>query len=113
MNTIFLSPPVAFVIMLIAAILFSGLLSRTGFKPKGKAANGMRKSYACGEDVSTHLMQPDYTQFFPFAFFFTILHVITLIVATVPIENVESFSIAALYIVGAVVALLILFRRDK
>ena len=29
-------------------------------------------------------VQPDYGQFFPFAFFFTILHVVALMVATVP-----------------------------
>ena len=113
MDTILLSPPVAFVIMLVAALLFSGAISRLGFKPKGPDSNGTGKSYACGEDVSTHLMQPDYTQFFPFAFFFTILHVVTLMIATVPVETVESFSIAVLYIMGAVVTLLILFRRDK
>jgi len=99
--------------MLASAIILSGILSRLGYKSKAEDGEGMLKSYACGEDVSTNLMQPDYSQFFPFAFFFTILHVTTLIVATVPVKKIESFSIAALYIVGAVVALLILFRRDK
>lgn len=113
MNRIILSPPVAFLVMLVSAIIISGILSRLGARPKAGDGEGTLKSYACGEDVSTHLMQPDYTQFFPFAFFFTILHVITLIVATVPVENIESFSIAALYVVGAISALLILFRRDR
>ena len=71
----------------------------------------MKKSYACGEDVPTHLIQPDYTQFFPFAFFFTILHVIALIAATVPFETFETFTIAVIYILGAIVGLSILFRR--
>jgi len=110
-DNILLSPPVAFTLMLASAILFSAVLSRLGFRRKDKNIGGMEKSYACGEDVSTHLMQPDYTQFFPFAFFFTILHVVTLMVATVPVETVESFSIAAIYLIGAVAALLILFRR--
>lgn len=111
MDNIFLSPPVAFTLMLISAILLSALFSRIGYTHKGKDIGGMEKSYACGEDVSTNLMQPDYSQFFPFAFFFTILHVVTLMVATVPVETVESFSIAAIYILGAASALLILFRR--
>ena len=97
--------------MLISAILLSALFSRIGYTRKTKDIGGAEKSYACGEDIPTRLMQPDYSQFFPFAFFFTILHVVTLMVATVPVETLESFSIAAIYILGAATALLILFRR--
>ena len=111
MNNVFLSPPVAFTLMLISAILLSALFSGIGYTRKGKDIGGMKKSYACGENVQTNLMQPDYSQFFPFAFFFTILHVVTLMIATVPVETVESCSIAAIYILGAATALLILFRR--
>ena len=111
MGNIFLSPPIAFIIMLASTIIFSVIISRLGFKRKGKDIGGMEKSYACGEEVTTNLMQPDYSQFFPFAFFFTILHVVTLMVATVPVETVQSFLMAAIYIIGAAAALLILFRR--
>ena len=111
MGNIFLSPPIAFVLMLASTIIFSVVLSRFSFTRKGKDVGEMEKYYACGEDVQTNLVQPDYSQFFPFAFFFTILHVVTLMIATVPVETVESFSIAAIYIVGAIAALLILFRR--
>jgi NADH-quinone oxidoreductase subunit A len=76
-----------------------------------QTAAGLEKAYTGGELVPTHRVQPDYSQFFPFAFFFTILHVVTLVVATVPTETIGSFTIALLYVMGAWLGLLILFRR--
>lgn len=109
MNNILLSPPAAFIIVLLTAVILAGLLSRLSFKPK-QQAEGAEKSYACGEEMATNLMQPDYSQFFPFAFFFTILHVVALIIATVPAQTIGSFSIAVIYLLGAVAAMFILFR---
>jgi len=111
MNNILLAPPVAFVLVLVAMLMLARALSAISYKNKGQPVEDIGKSYACGENVPTHLMQPDYSQFFPFAFFFTVLHVITLMIATVPMETIESFSIAVIYILGAVVGLSILFRR--
>jgi NADH-quinone oxidoreductase subunit A len=105
-----LSPPIAFVIMLGAVLLFAAALSKISFKPKERSADEA-KAYACGEDIPTHLMQPDYSQFFPFAFFFTILHVVALMVTTIPVTTTGSFAIAVLYLAGALVSLVILFRR--
>ena len=105
-----LFPPVAFVITLGAMLLFSVLLSRLSCRPKGKNEES-RKAYACGEDISEHRVQVDYGQFFPFAFFFTILHVLALMVATVPAETLDSFFIAVLYIIGGITGLVVLFRR--
>jgi NADH:ubiquinone oxidoreductase subunit 3 (subunit A) len=110
MDKILLSPPVAFLIMLGVVTLFTATLSAFSLKAK-KRDDGEGKSYACGEDVPTHLMQPDYSQFFPFAFFFTVLHVVALMIATVPVETMESFAIAIIYIAGAMVGMVILFRR--
>jgi len=105
-----LSPPVAFTILLVFILILSKLLSRLSFKPKERS-DETGKSYSCGEDVASHLIQPDYGQFFPFAFFFTILHVITLMLTTVPLETIESLSLAVIYIAGTIVGLVILFRR--
>ena len=86
-------PPVAFLLILGVSVLFSRLLSALSFK--GKEHNDEQgKAYACGEDISEHRVQVDYGQFFPFAFFFTILHVLALIVATMPIATIDSFFIA-------------------
>ncbi len=110
MNHILLTPPVAFMIVLAAMLGFSRLLSMLSARPKTREA-GTEKSYACGEDVPTNMMQPDYSQFFPFAFFFTLLHVFTLTIATVPSLSGGSFVIAAIYILAAITGLVILFRR--
>ena len=110
MAHLLLTPPVAFLIVLTAMLLFSRFLSTLSCRPTTHG-EGEEKSYACGEDVPTNLMQPDYSQFFPFAFFFTILHVFTLIIATVPALTLGSFAIALIYILAAITGLVILFRR--
>jgi NADH-quinone oxidoreductase subunit A len=110
MENLALTPPVVFLEVLIAMTLFTKALSRLAYKVKDMPS-GTCKSYACGENVPTHLMQPDYSQFFPFAFFFTVLHVVTLMIATVPVDDLRSFAMAVIYIAGAVCGLVILFRR--
>lgn len=109
-DAILLSPPAAFLIALAFTAAVSAALSRLSYRRKDRPAD-IGTSYACGEDVPTHLIQPDYAQFFPFAFFFTILHVIALMAATVPVETPGSFTIAVIYILGAVTGLFILFKR--
>lgn len=109
-ESILLTPPLAFIIVLAVSIFL--LKVSSCFSARGKDTTGEgRKGYACGEDFSNHLIQPDYSQFFPFAFFFTILHVVALTIATVPVENMTTFAIAVVYIGGAVIGLSILLRR--
>ena len=110
MKKILLTPPVCFITMLIVNVLFASWLAKFSFKSKNSPAD-IGKSYACGEDIETHLMQPDYSQFFPFAFFFTVLHVVALTIATAPVETMTSFAVAIIYLAGALVGLIILFRR--
>ena len=107
---VLLTPPFAFLIMTAAVVLLARLSARlSAHNPKpGKQS---KKAYSCGEDFSGHLIQPDYSQFFPFAFFFTMLHVIALVIATVPVETVETFAVALVYIIGAIIGLLILLGR--
>jgi len=105
-----LSPPIAFLIIFAAAVGFSALLSRLAFRG-GVDTPWKYKPYACGEDIASHMIQPDYAQFLPFAFFFTILHVVALIVTTVPVETQRTLVIAIAYLVGAVVGLTVLYRR--
>ena len=111
MNALLLSPPAAFLITLAAMLIFLKLLSTLSYKRKDALGEGAEKSYACGEESPTNLMQPDYSQFFPFAFFFTLLHVFTLTIATVPLVTLGTFAIAAIYILAAITGLVILFRR--
>lgn len=110
MRELILTPPIAFAIIFIAIWISSRLLSALAARP-AKRPEDATKAYACGEDVPSHLIQPDYGQFFPFAFFFTILHVVALTIATVPTATRSSLAIAVIYITGALIGLVILFRR--
>ena len=111
MQEILLSPPVAFIIVLVVSWLLSFFSAKLAFHRKG-ATGALTKAYASGEDVKQHRVQPNYSQFFPFAFFFTILHVVTLVVTTARTETVGSFVIAIVYILGALIGLLVLFRGE-
>jgi hypothetical protein len=108
--TLLLIPPVALTLLIFFVWAFSAAMSPLAFKRKGPRG-ALDKPYAGGENLETHRVQPDYSQFFPFAFFFTILHVVTLIVATSPTGIAGSIAFAILYVLGALLALYILFRR--
>ncbi len=112
-TSILLTPPVAFVIVLLATMGLMFLLSRLSLRRSGAdgQAGGARKPYACGEDIPTHMIQPDYAQFLPFAFFFTILHVMALTIATVPVKSVATLALPVLYVVGGIVGLAVLYRK--
>jgi NADH-quinone oxidoreductase subunit A len=110
MQSIILSPPVVFIVLLIFFWALSVLFSRLAFRSK-KHASGTGKSYACGEDIPDHLAQPDYSQFFPYAFFFTIAHVAVLIITTVPMETLRALVMAIIYILVVVIGLYVLLRR--
>ncbi len=109
-DSILLSPPLVFVIILGACLCISLVLSKLAFKP-AKKVEGLTKPYTGGEDIVNNMIQPDYSQFFPFAFYFTILHVVALMVAAVPTAKIETLLIAVVYISGAIIGLLVLYRR--
>jgi len=96
--------------MLLVALYSSRLLSKLAFQPKNQP-KGQTKPYACGEDVPDQMMELDYSQFFPFAFYFTMLHVVALMLATIPLVEMKTFLIAAVYVLGAIIGLLVLYRR--
>jgi NADH-quinone oxidoreductase subunit A len=110
MKNLLLTPPIAFSIILFTAIFVSFCFSKLSFKGKKQSAES-GEAYACGEDLYDHMAQPDYSNFFPFAFFFTLAHVGTLIIVTIPLETIKSFNMAVVYIIGIIVGLSILFRK--
>jgi NADH-quinone oxidoreductase subunit A len=105
--SILLAPPFVFIIYFIVSYILSR--SAQFISAKGKNEPGKEENYACGEDVGECKVQPDYSEFFPFAFFFTIMHVIALIIAMVP-SDVTLLPI--IYLVVALVSVSILFRRE-
>jgi hypothetical protein len=110
MSALLLVPPVALTLLVMVVWALSGAAGTLSFKRKG-ARGALDKPYAGGENIEKHRVQIDYGQFFPFAFFFTILHVVTLIVATSPARNLQGLAISLIYIMGALLGLVILFRR--
>jgi NADH:ubiquinone oxidoreductase subunit 3 (subunit A) len=111
MNNWLLLPPIAFGVLLLAVALLEVASRRLA--PHGADSLGKTKAYACGEDPVTNRVQPNYGEYFPFAFFFTIMHVVALMLATVPQGGLaKSIGIAALYLLVALSGLFILFK-DK
>jgi NADH-quinone oxidoreductase subunit A len=110
MHNIMLNPVIVFIILFAFFWLLSYLFSKLAFR-SNKRAKGTGESYACGEDISDHLAQPDYSQFFPYAFFFTIAHVATMMVTTAPMETFRAMVMAIIYILVVVIGLYILLRR--
>lgn len=102
-----LFPPVAFCIFLAVG----GLIELFGswLAAKGKTSEGKKTQYACGEDVPAQRIQPDYSDFFPFALFFSIIHVTALIMATLPSGNIALMGI--LYLAGVAISLYTLMSR--
>jgi len=82
MQHFFLTPPVAFIVFLGVSFLISALSKKLA--ARGENIGHKENAYACGEDMPLNHAQPDYSEFFKFAFFFTIMHVIALVVATDP-----------------------------
>ena len=110
MSMLLLLPPVALTLLVMVVWVLSAASGTLSFKRKG-ARGALEKPYAGGETMAHNRVQVDYGQFFPFAFFFTILHVVTLGVATSPARTLESLAIALIYVLGALLGLFILFRR--
>ncbi len=109
MSVFWFFPPLAFTIVMLLVIGQSIFMKGLAFR--GEATVGATKSYACGEDLAENCFRPDYSQFFSFAFFFSIMHVVALMVATMPSGGPGGLFMPALYIAGALVGLISLLRR--
>ncbi|MDD5021252.1 MAG: NADH-quinone oxidoreductase subunit A [Endomicrobiaceae bacterium] len=111
MQNIFITPPIIVIFVsilaLIVFLLFSKLSCKSSNNPKGKF-----KTYACGEEPTEERTKPNYTRFFPFAFFFTIMHVVVLLIATVPLNIKSSMLFVLLFIAISFISIPILFREE-
>jgi len=79
---ILLSPPCAFLIFLMVSWIVYGFVSRIA--PRGEKSAEKLSTYACGEDIPGSKFRFGYRLFFAVALFFTMMHVATLVVATLP-----------------------------
>ena len=106
MDTFLLLPPVAFLLYLLLSFGISGLSRRLA--AGGVDSESKKKAYACGEEVTENRGQPDYSESFKFAFFFTIMHVVVLVVAMDPMGLTVS---SAVYLGVTGLSLFILLRK--
>ena len=74
----------------------------------GVQVEGKFDPYGCGQRQVQDYVNPDYSQFFPFAFLFTIMHVLVLVVATAPYE-VSLLPIV--YVASGILAMRIISKR--
>ena len=103
---VFLSPMVTFLLFVLLGLGLSWVAAK--YAAGGKESERKLEAYACGQRQIAHNVSPDYSQFFPYAFFFTIMHVLTLVVATTP---PGALMLPLLYVAGGMLALVIIFRR--
>ncbi len=108
MDKILVSAPVVFLFFALLIALISLYLGRKADKTPG--GEHELDPYACGQDESTvrHYVSPNYYRMFSYAFFFTVMHVLVLTVATAPAGHT---LLPVAYILAGVLAMLILFRR--
>jgi NADH:ubiquinone oxidoreductase subunit 3 (subunit A) len=104
-------PPIAFGLVLAAVIFLSFLAKKTSYRgPQGPGAD---RPYSCGEDLEVNSFRPEYWQFFSFAFFFTLMHVVALVLATVPGGFKNHYFMIVVYIAAALIGLSALMRKEK
>jgi NADH-quinone oxidoreductase subunit A len=88
---ILLTPLLAFAVFLLIALFIYWLGGRLA--PKLRKAGGKLTTYACGEDLPGIKVQWGYRLFFFIALFFTMMHVASLVVATIPSGPIVFFGI--------------------
>ena len=107
MGQFLLYPPIAFLILLIVGYLIYRLSKALG--PKPSPGKGKLSPYACGEDIPAEKGQYGY-KLFHFAFFFTILHVAALVIATMPSGSIAIMGVVYLLVILVVVVILLTDR---
>jgi len=105
-----LSPPVATCIFL---ALVYGLYRLGGtLAAKGEEHPGKHQPYACGEDLLPPEAQLSYHAFFQLALMFSLLHLATLVIATLPSGSVPH-RVALVYLAGVGVSVLVLTKGEE
>lgn len=104
---ILFTPPALFIFFLGLFALILLYLRRYAAKGK-EESKGAKDAYACGQKNYANYVNPDYRQFFRYAFVFTVLHVIALIVTTAP---AEALWLPLVYVAVGVLTLVIIFRK--
>lgn len=106
MGSLILTPPIVLILFIVLFAAFSKGIS--GYSDHGVRGVNETDSYACGQKNIQHYVNPDFSQYFPYAFFFTIMHVLVLVVATAPYD---APLLPIIFILSGILSLIIIFRR--
>jgi hypothetical protein len=109
-RSVLVFPPFAFGIYLLVIWAVSRLTS--GMAAGHTDAEGKELPYACGEEFPAEKATPEYGAFFPFAIFFTMMHVAGLMLATFALAPAGILPLGAgvvyLAAIGLILAILFL-----
>ena len=106
MERLIFAPPIVFIILVVIFLAGSRGLSRYSHTSK-RDGQGL-DSYACGQRNIQDYVNPDYSEFFPFAFFFTIMHVLVLVIATAPYD---APVLPIVFVLTGILSMVIIFKR--
>ena len=108
MRTILLSPPV--VMLMYVGVGYGLYRLGRAWAAQGEDHPGKEEPYACGEDLRPGLIKLSYHSFFRLALMFSVLHLATLTVSTLP--GIGSFQpVGLIYLVGIAISVLVLIRE--
>ena len=82
LEQLLLSPPAASALVLGALLLLDKFLAR--YANHARPSRHETDPYACGQKGVKNYVSPDYTEFYPYAALFTLVHAVVLLVATAP-----------------------------
>lgn len=100
------SPPVVFVLITALIALFAFVVSK--LSTKGNVSSRGLESYACGQRGFKEYVNPDYTQFFTYAFIFTVMHVLTMVAAMAP---KEKSAMPVIYLLAGIYIIRLILKR--
>ena len=108
MNELLLSPPIAVLIFLAIAC---GIY-RLGARPGPRDASDKYLPYTGGEKPPPLLPQQGYHAFFRLALLFSMLHIATLVLSTLP-RDLQQHRTALIYLAGISISIFALTERKE
>lgn len=106
MEVLLFAPPIVFLMFVFVFQIFSKSVEK--YSRHGIRTEHESDPYACGQRDIQNYVNPDYSQFFQYAFFFTIMHVLVLVVATAPYD---APFLPVVFIISGMLSMVILFKR--
>lgn len=110
MKGILLSPPVVLFVYL--GVGYGIYRLGQAWAAPGEEQPGKEEPYACGEDLRPAPIKLAYHSFFRLALMFSVLHLATLTVATLPGRGISQ-SAGLIYLIGIAVCVLVLVEEGE